>query len=385
MPAAKILNKSTGNSLRLSVLFFIFIFAGTNQTTASDFVGVIVHIDTSEIHGIGDGQFTTPAKIHFMNNNLYVMDHPFNEDDRIQILDLDLNYIDQFGNTGNDADKMYRSNGFTGNGTHLFVANNVKSRVQVYLANGTLVSIFSNADEDGGVSGLHGIALNQTNIFLSDNSGIEIYDFQGNYQGLLLTHDYFRMKGNGTHAFLIDHRVGAYVLNLASNETTQIGDNSRPGVAVGTADHIFVLSERDEIDPLIEPGLVIDIYNNQLDLVGHRDLTTLIPRTLDMTVFGDQIIIAGQTTDFKSTIWEFKVVFVEILTNTKTETKIITTTDVREETVTITETTSELTTIHDIITNVSTEVITTDTPVHIFWQSLELIAVYMVIHKLKGK
>lgn len=123
--------------------------------------------------GNSDGKFNGSSGITVVNDQMYVLDQYNN---RIEIFDLQGNYISQFGNYGTGNGQFNGPIGITSNGTNLFITDYGNQRVEVFDLQGNYRSQFASGHP-------YGIATNGTNIFVVDNNfdQINVYNINGKY------------------------------------------------------------------------------------------------------------------------------------------------------------------------------------------------------------
>ncbi len=127
-----------------------------------------------------DGMFDTPSGITTNSTHILVAD-TYNH--RIQVFDLDGNYLSQFGN-----DLLSLPRGITTNSTHILVTDTGNNRIHVFDSNGTIAATFGSV---GGRAGQFnyptGITTTSTHILVTDthNDRIQVFDHSGNYVSMI--------------------------------------------------------------------------------------------------------------------------------------------------------------------------------------------------------
>ena len=221
-----------------------------NGTTC---VAILEHVLTFGESGVGDAQFDSPRGIATNSTHFFVVDENNN---RVQILDINGNYVDQFGDSGNGA--LSTPQGITTNSTHLFVVDTGTDRVLVFDINGNYVKSFGiSGSGDGSFDDPRGIATNNTHLFVTDrnNDRVEIFDIDGNYAGQFGgggTNDgnfFFPLAItiNNTHIFVVDNTQRVQIFDINGTFVSKFGSsgsgdgqfNAAGGIAT-TATHIFV-------------------------------------------------------------------------------------------------------------------------------------------------
>ena len=104
---------------------------------------VFDHVKSFGSNGNGDGEFYSPQGITTNSTHLFIVDA---NNHRVQIFDIDGNYVAQFGNRGIGNGEFNNPIGITTNFTHIFVADTGNSRIQVFDINGNYVGQFGKSD-----------------------------------------------------------------------------------------------------------------------------------------------------------------------------------------------------------------------------------------------
>ncbi len=128
--------------------------------------------------GADPGEFNFPAGLALDRDNgwLYVVDA---NNDRVQKLDLDGNFISTFGSTGSGEGQL-KVGGFShvavGPKGTVFVADTGNSRIAIFEQDGTPIRTFGKAGYDsyGQYAGFGAIWVQGDRLYVGDNSGYEI-------------------------------------------------------------------------------------------------------------------------------------------------------------------------------------------------------------------
>jgi YVTN family beta-propeller protein len=110
--------------------------------------------------GAGNGQFDGPASVLRLYDRYYVLEE---SNHRVQIFDLDWNYVDQFGGLGAGNGQLSLPRQLATNGTHIFVTETGNHRVSIFSPNGGYVGHF-----DPGFGSITGIAVDTGKIYVTD-------------------------------------------------------------------------------------------------------------------------------------------------------------------------------------------------------------------------
>ena len=180
-------------------------------------------------NGTANGEFNVPVRITTNNTHLFVVDQGNN---RVQIFDINGNYVNQFGSQGSANGEFTRPFGITTNNTHLFVADTDNHRVQIFDINGNYLSKFGlSGTGDGQFNQPRGITTNNTHLFVSDtlNHRVQIFDFNGNYAGQFGgTGPGTNGRGNGTGEFVFPYGITTTYTHLyvvdGNNHRVQVFD-----------------------------------------------------------------------------------------------------------------------------------------------------------------
>ena len=78
-------------------------------------------------NGTGGNGFSLPIGITTTDNNIFIVD---TLNHRVQVYDINGNYVSQFGSEGSANGQFRVPVGITTNGTHIFVADNGNHRIQ---------------------------------------------------------------------------------------------------------------------------------------------------------------------------------------------------------------------------------------------------------------
>jgi DNA-binding beta-propeller fold protein YncE/uncharacterized protein YmfQ (DUF2313 family) len=89
--------------------------------------------------GSANGEFQYPSGITLLNDEVYVVDK---QNHRIQVFDLDGNYIRQFGTEGAGNDNFFFPEGIANDGTNLHIVDGANHRIKRHQPNGVFVSEF---------------------------------------------------------------------------------------------------------------------------------------------------------------------------------------------------------------------------------------------------
>ncbi|MHA2033066.1 MAG: hypothetical protein ACXAD7_05235 [Candidatus Kariarchaeaceae archaeon] len=174
-------------------------------------------------NGSGPGEFYYPRYITSNATHMFVSD---GDNHRVQIFDLDGNYMSEFGELGTGIEQFNYTCGVALNDSHIFVVDANNYRVQMFTPSGYYAGEFgSYGSGDGQFTSPRGIAVNDTHIFVTDIADgvdrVQIFDLAGNYQ------DQFGGTGggdgqlnfphgiaiNGTHIFIAEasnHRASVF-------------------------------------------------------------------------------------------------------------------------------------------------------------------------------
>ena len=185
--------------------------------------------------GSGNGQFARPVGITTNDTHIFVAD---SENGRIQILDLDGNYVAKFGGGGGGFSSPW---GITNNGTHVFVTDRSNHRVQILDINGNFIKTFGTQGiGNGEFVNPEGISTNGTHLYVVDHgrNRIQIWDTNGNFikvsgtGGGPSTAGVFDQPNgittNGSHLFVADtHNFRIQIWDNNGNYIKQFGQPGR--------------------------------------------------------------------------------------------------------------------------------------------------------------
>ena len=242
-----------------------------NETTCLEPFQSVLSFGNEEKSGIG--KFNTPYGIDTNSTHIFVAD-TFNH--RIQILDINGNYVKSFGSLGDTPGKFNYPTDIATNSTHFFILD-ATSTIHVYDINGNYVTEFDIKGISFAAtefSGPQGIATNSTHLFVSDtnNKRIQILDFEGNFiteinETGLLNGGYgltYGIATNSTHFFTTNdnnHRVD--VFDFSGNYISRIGsccvDDGEfifPRDVAPTTNNTFILSSKIHPDADPTAGLI---------------------------------------------------------------------------------------------------------------------------------
>ena len=138
-----------------------------------------------------DGQFNTPSGIMINSTHMLVAD---TKNDRIQVFDLDGNYLRQFGN-----DRFENPRAITTNSTHILVAD--RDRIRIFDLDGTLSGTFGSLGiATSQFDDPMGITTTPTHILVADtgNDRVQVFDHSGNYVSMIGS---YGDTGNGENQF----------------------------------------------------------------------------------------------------------------------------------------------------------------------------------------
>ena len=130
----------------------------------------------SLIMGQDNGQFNVPRGVAVTPTHILVAD---SNNNRIQIFDLDGNYLSQFGHPGTNPGSFSNPLGITANSTHILVADTNNNRVQIFDLEGNHVSTIGRGGAgDGQFNAPQGIIVNSTNILVGQvlNGRIQVFE-----------------------------------------------------------------------------------------------------------------------------------------------------------------------------------------------------------------
>ena len=206
--------------------------------------------------GQGNGQFNVPFAVEVTPTNILVAD---SLNHRIQIFDLDGNYLRQFGHPGDNPGSFSNPRGITANSENILVADTNNNRVQIFDLEGNHVRTIGRGGQDNGeFNAPQGIIVNSTNILVGEilNGRIQVFDLDGNYlsqfgsggSGDGQFNSFTEMTSNSTHILVSDtnnHRVqifdpdGTYVSQFGSKGTGDGQFRHSRGITT-TPTHILV-------------------------------------------------------------------------------------------------------------------------------------------------
>ena len=232
--------------------------------------------DTPNGRSAADGEFDIPFGIITNGTHLFISE---TGNDRIQILDIDGNYVSKFG-----GDAVFNNpRGIAINPTHIFVADTNNNTVQIFDHSGNHVKSFgSPGDGAGDFSFPRGIAVSDTHIFVSDtsNSRIQIFDHTGNYVSQ------FGSLGNGSNQFKGPSGIAANDTHLF------VVDNGNARIQVFALSSLILESCPDGQIRNTTGTCVIDTEKPVITVDGSS-----ANRTVTLTVGDPYTVLAGNVTD----------------------------------------------------------------------------------------
>jgi len=133
--------------------------------------------------GSGNGQFNTPNGIAISNDRVYVADV---SNHRIQVFDLNGQYLNQWGSLGNGNGQFNIPAGVAVNNNQVYVTDSSNHRIQVFDASGNFITKWgSQGTGNGQLYYPEGIAINNNNgyVYVADlyNHRIQVFDLNGQY------------------------------------------------------------------------------------------------------------------------------------------------------------------------------------------------------------
>ena len=134
------------------------------------------NIGTGITASSADGQFKVPTGITANSTHILVAD---TGNHRIQVFDLDGNYVSQFGSLGSGDGQFINPRGITTTPTHILVTDTSNHRIQVFDLDGNYVSKFGSSGSGYGQFRFPlGITTNSTHILVTEpgNARIQILD-----------------------------------------------------------------------------------------------------------------------------------------------------------------------------------------------------------------
>ena len=260
-------NRSMNIKLSLSIVILVVMIASVQYSYAQS-IEHILSFGNQEKYG--NGTFDTPFGIAANSTHIFVAD-TFNH--RIQILDINGNFVSQFGSLGVRPGTFFYPQDIDTNGTHFFIPDDT-SRIHVYDSSGNYVTQFgSHGSGNGEFNRPRAVATNTTHIFVADtiNKRIQILDFEGNYvsqfneTGLIngsfdLT---YGIETNSTHVFVTTETNNVFVFDFFGNFISQIGvccagdgKFAYPRDVAPTANNTFILSSGTITNDPANAGLI---------------------------------------------------------------------------------------------------------------------------------
>ena len=241
---------------------------------------------SSNVGGVrnsGNGEFNTPRGITTNSTHILVAD-TFNN--RIQIFDLDGNYLNKFGRTGSGDGRFNFPSDITTNSTHILIPDTNSNRIQIFDSDGNYLNKFGSfGSGDGKFDKPSGIAINSTHILVADadNDRIQIFDSDGNYFGK------FGSRGSGDGQFNTPRGItttSTYILVADThNHRVQVFDNNgdylssigSSGANAGTGENEF--NAPHGITTNSTHMLVTDFNNHRVQIFDLAPMVTITAST----------------------------------------------------------------------------------------------------------
>ena len=123
---------------------------------------------------------------------------------RVQVFDLDGNYVSQFGGSGSDPGQFLLPYGITTNSTHILVTETTNNRIQIFDTDGNYQGKFgSSGTGDGQFDNSVGVAITPMHILVADlrNHRIQVFDLDGSYVSQ------FGSEGTGDYQFNLPQAI----------------------------------------------------------------------------------------------------------------------------------------------------------------------------------
>ena len=161
---------------------------GNNRVQIFDLDGNYVsQFGSVDLDGSKDnGEFDTPRGIAVNDENIFVVDTGY---DRIQVFDLDGNYVRQFGSSdfdgpGNNSGEFRQPRGIEVTPDRVYVTDEISDKIVVFDLDGNhLISFGGSGDGDGQFDFPASITRERTGLFVVDshNRRVQVFDVNGNY------------------------------------------------------------------------------------------------------------------------------------------------------------------------------------------------------------
>ena len=149
----------------------------SSQHKLQKFTGRDELIKCSGEKGKKEGQFDVPRGLTLYDNGVYVCDS-YNH--RIQIFDLDLNFVRSIGSHGQGRGQFNAPYDITfDTAGNMYVADWGNRRVQVISKSGHFIQVF----DDGKIQGPSGLCIVDKYVYVSDVSGhcVVVYETSGQF------------------------------------------------------------------------------------------------------------------------------------------------------------------------------------------------------------
>jgi len=150
--------------------------SGNNRIQVFDLDGNFV--STFGSRGSSDGKFDCPHDIKIYKNKIYVAD---SDNYRIQVFDLDGNFVSTFGSRDQFDSQPYKLDVFN---DKIYVVEIGKNRIQVFDLGGDFLFKFGKKGEGvGELRSPSDIAVSEGKIFVADrkNWRVQVFDINGNF------------------------------------------------------------------------------------------------------------------------------------------------------------------------------------------------------------
>ena len=133
--------------------------------------------------GIQRGEFNTPTSVKIINDKLYICDR---DNDRVQILNRDMQYVNSFGRCGSGDGEFRQPNDLAQDRAgNLFVSDGRNDRVQVLNCNGQFVyAISKKGDASEHLHVPHGICVDDQFVYVGDrgnNNCVSVFKTSGEF------------------------------------------------------------------------------------------------------------------------------------------------------------------------------------------------------------